>query len=161
MHFVINRKLKLIVPFFFFSVLLILLFTSISHASWDIYKRIQIKSTQGDYLRFESINGKYIRLQFGLRHQDKGVFFNKQALYRIDGNDLHIIKKDKNYKKLKIKIGYYINWIIAYGKIPSKELREFMDGKEVVFQYYRDDGEIMEAVFLLDGIKETIGEILN
>jgi len=161
MYFGTNKKLKTIIFSLFFSVFLMLFFTSTSHAGWKIYKRAQIKSGQGHYLRFESLNGEYIRLMFGLSRQDEGVFLNKLPIYRVDDNDIHIIKKDKSYKNLKVRTGYYIYWIISNGETSSKELNEFINGQEVVFQYYRDDGKIMEAVFSLDGIKEAIEEILN
>jgi len=161
MYIITKRKVKRAVFPLLFLVFLMLVFTSTNHAGWNIYKRAQINSNQGDYLKFESINGEYIRIRFGLRKQEEGVFLKNLPVYRVDDNDIHIITKGDNYKKLQIKVGYYIYWVISNAETPSQELNEFMNGQEVVFQYYRDDGEIMEAVFLLDGIKEALKEILN
>ncbi len=161
MYFAANRKLRKIIVYFSFPVLFILVFMSTAHADWDINKRAQIESKQGCYLRFEAINGKYIRFRFALKRKNDGVFSDKLPIYRVDENDIHIIEKEKRLNELQIRVGSYLGWVISNAQTPSKELKEFMNGQEVVFQYYRDDGKIMEAVFLLDGIKEALEEILN
>ena len=161
MYFVKNRKIERVIFLFLFSLFLMLFLISTIHADWYVYKRAEIKSKQGPYLRFESLNGEYIKFWFRLPSEDEGAFLNEPPIYKVDGNEIHVIKKGEDYKGLKIRAGHYITWIISNGDTPSKELNEFVNGQEAVFQYYRDDGEIMEAVFLLDGIKEAMGKILN
>lgn len=139
----------------------VLFFSSIVYANWDIYKRVQNRNSQKNYLRFDRSNGKNIRIWFVLKKKDDGVFSKKLPVYRVDNNEVHQICRGKADNGLKIKKGSYIRWDISDGKQPSKELKELINGKEVVFQYYRDDGKIMETVFPLEGLKEAISEILD
>ncbi len=140
--------------------LFMLFFTSTSYANWAIYKQAQIRNSQKYNLRFSSSNEKVIQVWFILKGNNKGVFSSKLPVYRIDNNDIHKILKGKAYKGIKIKKGRWIRWVISDGEEPSKALKEFINGKEVVFQYHREDGKIMETIFSLEGIKDAVEELL-
>ncbi len=162
MYFMIKGKIKKHLFIVLFLLIISLLFVPSNYASWDIYKRVSLRNKAGHRLVFECNKSKYIRVWLKLNTQkEENVVFNKLPVYRVDNYDIHKIGKEKYEKKIKILVGHYISWIISNRERPSKELREFMNGREVVFQYYRDDGKIMEAVFPLDGAKEAIEEILN
>lgn len=160
MHFTKTREITKIFIIIVCSLFLLLFFSPTIHADWAIYKQVQVRNSQKHYLRFDSSNGKTIKVWFILKGKDNGVFSKKLPVYRVDNNDIHEISQGKAYNGLKIRKGKWIRWTISGGEKSSEELKEFINGKEVVFQYYRDDGKIMEAIFSLEGIKEAISELL-
>ena len=161
MRFRKPREITKIFTLMVCSLSFVLFFSSLVYANWSIYKKVQIRNSQKNYLRFDTSNGKNIKIWFILKKKDNGVFSKKLPVYRVDNNEVHKICRGKAENGLKIKKGRYIRWVISDGKKPSKELKELINGKEVVFQFYRDDGKIMETVFPLEGLKETISEILD
>ncbi len=159
MRFTKRKEMKRLYAFIACFFICILFFSSTLYANWNIYKQAQIRNSKKDYLRFDTSNGKTIMVWLIVKNKGKGVFSKKLPKYRVDNNDIHQIAKGKSYNGLKISKGRWIRWIISNAEKPSKELQEFINGKEVVFQYYSDDGKIMESVFSLEGIKEAIAEL--
>lgn len=141
------------------SLFVMLIFSSTLYADWEIYKKVQIRNSQKHYLLFDTSNEKNIEVCFMVTKNDKGVFSKKLPIYRVDNNDIHQVSKGKAYAGLKIRKGRWIRWVISDGEKASKELKEFINGKVVVFQYYRDDGKIMETSFPLEGLKKTISAL--
>jgi len=141
-----------------FSIFIVMIISSHATGEWSLYKRASIKSKEGHSLRIDSSGNKDLMIWFMLKKKTLGAFSEKMPVYRVD--ELPVRSLD-NISGLKVKKKRWIRWLISKGKSPSKELVEVMHGKEMIFQYYRDDGRIMEAIFSLEGAKEAVSEIMG
>lgn len=128
-------------------------------AEWQLYKNVSVFSRDGHGLRLETVNGKNIMIYFILRHEDKLVFDKKFPVYRVDDNNVHRIEKGEKFRGLRERKGRWIRWEISQGSHPSKALSELMNGQQLVFQYYRNDGKIMEAMFQIGGAQQAIKKL--
>ncbi len=149
------EKIKIVFMVFF----LLCLMQGAALADWQIYKQVSLRSQEKHVLRLDTSNGRNIRAWFILRRKNKNVFADRLPTYRVDDNCIHEIRKGKQFKGLKIRKGRWIRWAISQGERPSKDLVELMNGKELVIQYYRSDGKIMEAVFNLGGARQAVEEL--
>jgi len=129
-------------------------------ADWTIYKQTEVRSIEKHRLRFDHDLGGPVRAWLILKSKKSGVFESKLPLYQVDDNEVHdlqLIEKGRRVNKDR-----WVLWEIYGGKGPlSDALLEFMNGKEVTFQYYLPDGTIKETTFNLEGAKEAINEILK
>lgn len=131
-------------------------------AGWTFYKSANARSKDNHIFRIDKTHSSKVRAWFILNRKTPSAFTSKLPLFQVDGNkihDLQLIKKGRSVNKDKDK---WVLWEIYSGKGSlSDELLEFMNGKEVTFQYYLPDGTIKEATFNLEGAREAISEILK
>ena len=141
-------------------IILVILSSFISaNAEWAIYKRIEQRSKEGHVLRIDTDTNNIIRAWFILKQKTADVFKSKLPLYQVDNHDVHDLQL---IKKKRVKKDQLIRWMISNRKrMPDPDLVEFMNGKEVTFQYYLPDGTIKETSFDLKGAHEAIEEILK
>ncbi len=130
-----------------------------SAGEWHIYKEVRTRSEDGHTLKFcKNLNGP-VTAWLILGKKLEGAFKGRLPVYRIDDGSIRSIADSE---KKTPKEGTYINWEIDDGKAsPGQLLKEFMEGKRVVFQYYLYDGVIKEAAFDLSGCREAISELLT
>ena len=142
--------------------MVILLFTveNSAEAGWNKYKRADAFSLDGKKhsLRFD-IGKEHIKIKFTLGMIDPGVFDTKLPVYRIDDNTVHDLNQKDVFKNLVMRDGRWIMWDISLLTRPSRRFLEFLNGNVVVFQYYRNDGKIMETSFDLTGLPEALIEL--
>lgn len=156
-----DNKLVFPIRLFFFALLIfagISLHSSVS-ADWNIYKRALLRNNDGNQIRFDTTSNA-IRIMFYLRSNDKDVFADRLPSYRVDENVVHRIEKGhEDYPGLRVNENRWLRWTISPKDELSSRLLEFMNGKEAVFQYYRQNGQVVETVFQLEGIQEAINDI--
>lgn len=149
-----SRLLKLIVV-----LVLGFCFAAPAVAGWAVYKSASSKSKEKHTLKFDKNPAGPIQAWFILRGTTKGVFASKLPIFKIDNNPVRDLR---NVKNRKVRENNWVRWEIDDGKgAPDAALVEFMNGKSVVFQYYMPDGETRETTFLLEGLREAIGELLK
>ena len=149
-------------PVKIFLILLVVLYLpSPAMGKWAIYKRTQITNEDKNTLRFDHSTGGPVRVWLILRPKETGAFDSKLPLYQVDNNKINEVASSDGIRTNKEK-DYWILWHIFNGKgALNRDLFEFINGKEVTFQYYLPDGTIKETTFNLDGAKEAINEILK
>ena len=141
--------------------ILSLCFVASAVADWSIYRQVQLRNVDKNYLRFSGPpeGPVYAWLLFG--RKIPGVFKSKYPLYQVDGNEVSNLKAAQKVQTDKNKENW-VRWQIYDGKGGiSDELKEFMHGKEAVFQYYYPSGMIKETTFDLTGAKEAIEGVLR
>ena len=139
---------------------LILALSAPAYADWLFYRQVQMRNADKHHLRFDRSWEAPIRAWLILRSQKYGNLKERRPLYKVDDGpvrDLEGVKGVRTHKR-----GRWINWEIEDGKgEPDSALKEFMNGKEVLFQFYGPDGMIRETVFELEGIKKAVGKLLE
>ena len=143
---------------FVLTVALILLGTN-TFASWQVYKHIQVKASDGNWFRLGRVSGSKVRAWFILGKRVPGVFRRQFVLYQVDQNPVRDLNEVKGTTANKEADSWLI-WPISNSLgSPSESLREIIDGKEITFQYYLPDGMIKETTFDLEGLKQAIKEL--
>ena len=158
---VIIKKLNVTKTIIHFVTELLILLICISavNGEWTVYKRIEQSSKEGHLLRFDTGAKDTIRAWFILKNSRTDVFKTKLALYQIDENEVHDLKL---IKAKRINKNRWIRWNISDDKRGGDlDLLEFMNGKEVIFQYYLPDGTIKETTFNLEGARKAIEGVLK
>ena len=132
-----------------------------AEAGWSIYKRAAIRSQDKNILRIDRQSGSPVRAWFFLRHKAAGAFESKFPLYRVDNHEVRDLESAKDVRTDKKK-NYWVRWHIYDGKGDiNDDLRELMNGKEMIIQYYLPGGVIKESIFPLKGAREAIEEVLR
>ena len=146
---------------FLVIVFSILCVASLTASQWTIYRRADLRNKDGHNLRFDSNRGGAVQAWLILGRIVNGVFASKLPLYQVDDKGVHDLQVASKILTDKEK-QRWIRWEISKDGAPvSKALSEFMNGKQVVFQFYQPDGTIKETTFLLEGAKAAINEILR
>jgi hypothetical protein len=131
----------------------------VAEAEWQIYSQIQVRSEEGDWLKFDRYNKGPIRAWLVLKGKTEGAFRNGLPIYKIDSNP---VRKVEGSKKVEKKEGYYVLWEIDDGKQPpGRLLSEFIEGKRAVFQYRMESDIIKETAFDLSGLPQSIRKLLD
>ncbi|UCF91869.1 MAG: hypothetical protein JSW39_26960 [Desulfobacterales bacterium] len=131
-------------------------------ADWTFYRSTAVRSPEKHTFRIDRASNKPANAWFILWPRMKGAFASKLPLYQVDENPVHDLNLVKRGLEVNPEKDHWIKWQIFDGKGPlNDELREFMNGKEVTFQYYLPDGTIKETTFDLKGAREAIEEILR
>lgn len=141
------------------ALFLIFLFRDSSGADWTIYKKIEKRNIEGNVLRIDTDFKSKIRAWFILKEKILDVFTTKLPIYQIDDNDVRDLQRIKGKT---VRKNQWIRWVIsAWKPVPDPDLLEIINGDEITFQYYLPDGRIEETTFQLDGIRESIKEVLE
>lgn len=131
-----------------------------AYAGWSVYRRVQLRNTKKHRLRFDRGGEGPIRVWLFLKSHKQGNLKTKPPLYKVDGGPVRNLNAMEGLKAHKT--GRWIRWEIDDGKgKPDPALEEFLNGKQVVFQFYRPDGRICETVFELEGLKEAIQKLFD
>lgn len=143
-------------------LLVLLGLCSHSLADWTFYKNTQVSNKDRHILRFDRLPSGKIRTWIDLKDKIPELSTKKPPLYQVDENEVHDLESIKDLRIYKRDGNYNILWEIYSGQGPlSKALLEFMNGREVTFQYYLPDGTIKETTFDLKGARKAIEEILR
>ncbi|MBN1829227.1 MAG: hypothetical protein JW884_08820, partial [Deltaproteobacteria bacterium] len=114
---------------------------------WSLYRQAQIKNSDNNHLRFDCTAGKSLRAWLILGKAAEKAFAERLPLYKIDDQPVRNLQKFEGIQTDKDKTRW-IYWEVCDGKGGTDLfMREFMNGKEVVFQYYLPNGEIRETAF--------------
>ena len=142
-------------------VILSLCFAAAAVADWSIHRQVQLRNIDKNYLRFSGPPGGPVYAWLILGRKVPGVFKSKYPLCQVNGNEVSNLKAAQKVQTDKNK-EHWVRWQIYDGKGGiSDELKEFMHGKEAVFQYYYPSGMIKETTFDLTGAKEAIEGVLR
>lgn len=141
--------------------LLIICYAQPAAADWSMYKKGELRSENRNTFRIDRGGNGPVRAWLVLRTQVAGAFESRLPLYRVDTGKVHDLQSALKVQTDKNK-NRWIRWQIddGTGEIGT-ELRELMNGTEIVFQYYLPGGEIQESIFPLKGAKEAIGDIMG
>ena len=128
-----------------------------AEAGWNTYIIAETFSLDKNKhsLRFY-IKNEHIKIKLTLGAAEPGVFDNRLPVYRIDDNTVHDFNQRDVFKNLVTREGRWIMWDISMITRPSQQILEFMNGNVVIFQYYRNDGKIMETSFDLTGLQDAM-----
>lgn len=145
-------------------VLFVLCIASTAFSEWRIYKRAELRNKEKNRLRIDltlQAGRMDVRAWFMLGKKSAGVFKSNLPLYQVDDGPVHDLTNARDRRTDK-KAKAWIRWVIWDGNGPiDPDLVELMNGKEAVFQYYLPDGEIKETTFVLEGVKETVEELIK